>query len=187
MAGSSSAASAAVPACKAGLDPLHSAHPNCYSASWADPTAYGSALTARLGQLARVWVPKSAATGYGHWKYTVTVDFHDPLALCPQPTPISSIPCQSGGASAAIAGGYTAGKPTLQSSPVGNGTPISCNRANTSCEVGFTVYPENTHGLLNLVWSVTCTQLIKQPGNDLGQAGAEFPLSIYVKYVAPPG
>ena len=144
-------------------------------------------MTAALTHISRRWVPRSPITGYGHWKYTATVSIHDPLALCPQPTPLASIPCQDGGASVAIAGEYEPGKPTLQPLAGGGGLTTKCNATATSCAAQFVLFPENIHGLLALVWTVSAGQLIKQPGNDLGRAGAEFPLSIYVKYVAPTG
>lgn len=144
-------------------------------------------MTASLAApLTRTWRKASASSGYAHWIYTAKVRVHVPVAMCPQPTPLSSIPCQDG----AIAVGvrwYQPGPRTSPPAPFGFSVQTSsCNASDTSCVVTFAVYPELLYGAVRTIWSVSGTQLIKDPSNDLGQAGAQFPVSFGVARVKKP-
>jgi hypothetical protein len=170
-----------IPACPAGTNAAE-LRP-CIISSWVDPEGqYGSRITTSLsGALSRKWVKASATTGYAHWIYTARFRVHDPLALCPQPTPLTSIPCQNGGPSVSIRM-YQKVEGTLQ--PAQSSTvSTTCNPLGTMCAVVFVIYPENVYGTLRMIGSAQVVQLTKNPANDLGQAGAQFPFSTYVAQV----
>lgn len=160
---------------------------DCVISSWVNPARYGSLILASLkGPLTRQWIKASPSTGYAHWIYTGTVRIHSQLKICPQPVPLSAIPCQDAGSQVGILW-YQAGARTAPPAPNGFSTrSITCNTLATLCVVTFGVFPELIYGTLQMIWSVTVTQLTKNPANDLGQAGVEFPISIRVARVKVP-
>jgi hypothetical protein len=130
--------------------------------------------------LTRQWVKASASTGYAHWIYTGKVRVQIPVAVCPQPAPLSAIPCQDG----EVAIGVRLYQAHAGTAPVGlSQQSSSCNPSDTSCVVTLAVYPELIYGAVRTIWSVSGTQLTKDPANDLGQAGAQFPVSFGVARV----
>jgi hypothetical protein len=131
-----------------------------------------------------VWVKEPAGDGYSHWNYTAMIAFHDPLSVCPQPTPLTSIPCQDGPAAIRF---EVAGKHLLQPAPMGMTIETSsCAATNTSCVVTFLVVPEEVYGTVHMVWELSAGELIAKPGNDLGSGGAEFPAAMYIAHVESP-
>ena len=172
---------AGIPRCPAGT--IAAELRPCIISSWVDPEGkYGSRITMSLsGALSRKWVKAGPTTGYAHWIYTAKFRVHDPLGLCPQPTPLTSIPCQNGGPSVSIRV-YQEAKGTLQPSQ-SSLVSTTCNPAGTVCAVAFVIYPENVYGTLRMIGSAQVIQLTKNPANDLGQAGAQFPFSTYVAQV----
>jgi hypothetical protein len=174
-----------IPACPAGTNVF--TLPGCVVASWMEPTSYGSRITATLrGSFTRKWVKASPATGYAHWVYAATVLIHDPLALCPNPTPLSSIPCQNGGPGVSLRA-FQRAKGKLAPVPAGfSAEPATCNAQGTACALSFVIFPEIVYGTVEMLFSVGVQQLTKNPAGDLGQAGAQFPVSIDVAKVAKP-
>lgn len=160
---------------------------DCVIASWVDPAHYGSAIQASLtGALTRTWIKASPSTGYAHWIYTGRVRIHSRLKICPQPVPLGAIPCPEAGSQVGILW-YKASARTAAPAPSGFSThSITCNAQATLSVVTFGVYPELIDGTLQMIWTVTVTQLTKNPANDLGQAGVEFPVSIRVARVKVP-
>jgi hypothetical protein len=189
LAGPAAAASArstgGIPACPAGTNA--SMLPACVISSWVDPTRYGSRVEASLKRaLTRKWVKASPATGSAHWVYTAIVLIHGPLGLCPQPTPLGSIPCQNGAPVVSLRA-YQQAKTKLEAVPSGFSVePAVCNPQGSSCSLSFAVYPENVYGTVDLLFTVGVQQLTKNPANDLGQAGAQFASSISVAKVEKP-
>ena len=174
-------AAAGIPACPAGT--IAAELRPCVISSWVEPEGkYGSRITMSLnGALSRKWVKASPTTGYAHWIYKAKFRVHDTVGLCPQPTPLTSIPCQNGGPSVSIRV-YQEAKGTLQPAQ-SSLVSTTCNPAGTVCAVAFVIYPENVYGTLRMIGSAQVNQLTKNPANDLGQAGAQFPFSTYVAQV----
>jgi hypothetical protein len=171
-----------IPNCPPGISA--SQQRDCIVSSWVDPPKYASPIHASLkGPLSRTWIKASSSTGYAHWIYTGTVRIRSKLKICPQPVPLGDIPCQVDGPNAGMLW-YQAGAKTAPPAPSGfSTTSVTCNTKGTSCVYKFEVFPQLISGHLQMIWTVAVTQLTKNPGNDLGQAGVEFPVSIDVAKV----
>src|SRR5579872_6919910 len=94
VAGAQTLIAAGVPTC-IGSPPTP--HPACIYPSWAAP--YTTKITGTHTQLTKKSVHHNPASGgiYSYETYTITITYADPLKMCPSPTPLEDIPCQSPG------------------------------------------------------------------------------------------
>jgi len=160
----------------------------CIHPSWAVP--YDVKITGTHTQLIKklfIHDPRSGGI-YSHATYTMTITYTPPgLKICPSPTPLEAIPCQSPGpAQISLYGVYVAGQRYLQPLPSGFGEiSQTCSPSGTRCVLDYGDYPHQFHGLLNLVFGVTVGELTKNPkGLGPWDAGIEFAVSLYIPALA---
>ncbi len=175
LAGRSQAVTgAALPPTCAGNPLAGGVHPDCVYRPFASPKAALVTGSGKLTHFSRV--------GKGPvYQFTVVVKYKNPFALCPEPTPVSAIPCQQPGVALPVAGRYIPGKAQLTQptslSPVG---ASSCPNTVGTCTLRFQVISSEDYGRIVLVFHLAVTDLTTNPGSDLGMAGFEFPLVLNV-------
>ena len=158
-------------------------HPACIYPSWAAP--YTTKITGTHTQLTKKSFHHNLASGgiYSYETYTITITYADTLKMCPSPTPLEDIPCQSPGPpQISLYGAYVAGQHHLEPLPSGFGqTSQTCSPSGTRCVFDYNAYPHQFHGRLDLGFGLTVGELTKNPkGDGPWDAGFEFaaPLNI---------